>query len=256
MFNIWPSPRVRGVQNVLAGKTPVGVGGGQYGGATKARSDLVRHLVGDLDELAVDELAIGLLAVIDVLPHLQHDLVGARSGVGVLVTGLGASGRRRDHLAVTANLPLQPEAPVVGHLAPRDTATLQPDLAARTAFVLLFHGMSPASRVGLSLRASRHALQLREVNHRKVVAASIFFQRRFPNKRTGVYNSRTRALSSRHTRTGDDLCQKPFSRSVSRPPGSRPAAPRTRRSTSTPSPAAISCCASSGRPASPPRSRS
>src|SRR5262249_31818444 len=97
-------------------------------------SDLVGDLVRDLDELAVDELTVRLLAVIDVLPHLEHYLVGPGRSVFVLVAEFGPGRRRGDDLAVAFDLPAEQQPPVVGDRAARDTAALQADLGAWRAF--------------------------------------------------------------------------------------------------------------------------
>src|SRR5262249_30319238 len=78
-------------------------------GAAPARIlwDYITNFIRDIEKAAVHELAVWVLAVIAILPHLKHDVVGARRGVGVLVAGFGAGGRRRDDLAVAADLPLE-----------------------------------------------------------------------------------------------------------------------------------------------------
>src|SRR5207244_524202 len=91
-------------------------------------------------ELAVDELAVRLLLVVDVLPHLEDDVVLAGGGVGVFVGGLGAGGGRGDDLTVAAHLPLKAEAPVVGYVASGDLAAFEADLGVRRGVELLLHG--------------------------------------------------------------------------------------------------------------------
>src|SRR5258708_3703556 len=103
-------------------------------------SDLVGDLVRDFDELAVV-----LVLVAFVLPHLQDDLVGAWSLVGVFVGQLDAGQDRGNVLAVAADLPLQPAAPVVADRCADHLAAFEPDLGFRGTFKNLVH-VSDSSR--------------------------------------------------------------------------------------------------------------
>src|SRR6202011_5598968 len=97
--------------------------GNRWRGTSPGRgSNGVTDFVGDIDKLALGEFSVRTLLIIDVLPHLQHDLVGARGGIGVFITRFRPGGRGGDHLSVAADFPLQAQAPVVGHLAPDDPA--------------------------------------------------------------------------------------------------------------------------------------
>src|SRR5207245_2700695 len=87
--------------------------------------------------------------------HLQHDLVFAGGGLGVLVAGRGAGGRRGDHFAVAADGPLQAQAPVVAYVAADHLATLQANLGVGDGVELLLHravsGGVQVSRIRLAI---------------------------------------------------------------------------------------------------------
>src|SRR6185436_1494634 len=84
--------------------------GGPFG------SDRVGNRFRDIDVLALGELAVLVLLVIQVVKLLEHDLVFPRRRLGMFKREVQARAHGRDFLAVTAHLPLQARAPVVGDL--------------------------------------------------------------------------------------------------------------------------------------------